>query len=206
MIDFISGTLAEKNTDFVVVEACGIGYKIAVSVSTFDKISTGAEGSKIKFYVVEAATSMYGGVLALYGFLTKAERETFLLIKDEVSGTGAKKAMEYFDKASKSITDFKRAVIAKDIEMLTGIFGFTKKTAEKLTAALKDKIVLLETGETAKWADSAKFSGGARGEAVAGLVAMGFKEAQAREAVSAAVSENAQLSAAEIIKKALQHL
>ncbi|MCL2389281.1 MAG: Holliday junction branch migration protein RuvA [Elusimicrobia bacterium] len=211
MIDFLNGALAEKNMNFLVVEVNGIGYRVAVAVSTYDKVSGLALGAKLKLFVHEAVAGMYGGVIMLYGFLSIQEREMFLLIKDEVPSTGAKKAMEYFDKISKSLPDFKRAVMSKDIEMLSGIFGFTKKTAEKLAAALKDKISALEIEGNAKWAQTPPPQG-AQSEAIAGLVAMGFKEAAAREAVSEVSFEKEGhdarhgLSPAEIIKKALQHL
>jgi Holliday junction DNA helicase RuvA len=54
------------------------------------------------------------------------------------------------DKISKSFADFKNAVVSKDISMLTGVFGFTKKTAEKLISSLKDKISNIAVNDLCK--------------------------------------------------------
>ena len=205
MIDYINGILDSKNTDSIVVDVNGVGYKIAVSISAFEKLPTA--GSSVKIYVVEAVSGMYGGVIHLYGFLSHEEREMYVLIKDEVPGTGAKKAMEYMDKISKSHADFKSAVSAKNAALLNDIFGFTKKTADKLIAALKDKIVSVNVSGEEKWAGAAQSSSGnAVSEAVAGLAALGYKESQARNAVSKAYAENENLKVEDLIKKALRYL
>ena len=142
MIDYFKGTLSYKTLNTAVVEVMGIGYSISITADTFNKLP--ADGNQVKLYIIES-TGMYGGVISYYGFLTKEERDMFVLIKDEVPSTGAKKAMEYLDKISKSFADFQAAVMKRDVSMLSGIFGFTKKTAEKLVAALKDKIASINT-------------------------------------------------------------
>jgi Holliday junction DNA helicase RuvA len=201
MIDYFRGTLVSKTLNNAVVEVNGTGYDVNITVSSSEKLPQ--SGHEIKLYIVES-TGMYGGVVSHYGFLSKEEREMFLLIKDEVPGTGAKKTMEYMDKISKSFADFKNAVAARDVSMLSGIFGFTKKTAEKLVAALKDKISGIVVVDSQKWA---AVSGSANvSEAIAGLVALGYKEFQARETVSKIIKENDKFSVESIIKEALKYL
>lgn len=205
MIDYISGILDSKNTDNIVVDVNGIGYKISMPVSVFDKLP--AAGSQVKVYIVEAVSGMYGGVIYLYGFLSHDERDMYVLIKEEVPGTGAKKAMEYMDKISKSPADFKTAVASKNAAMLHNIFGFTKKTADKLIAALKDKIAAVNVSGEQKWAGvSRSIEDSVVAEAVAGLIALGYKESQARNAVGRTYSENENLKVEDLIKKSLQHL
>jgi Holliday junction DNA helicase RuvA len=205
MIDYINGVLDSKNAGGIVVEADGIGYKISVPVSVYEKLP--AAGSAVKIYVVEAVSGMYGGVIYLYGFLKHEEREMYILIKDEVPGTGAKKAMEYMDKISKSFADFKTAVSAKNAAMLHDIFGFTKKTADKLIAALKDKIASVNVSGEEKWTGALQASAyTVVSEAVAGLIALGYKESQAKNAVSKAHAENENVKLEELIRKSLKHL
>ena len=202
MIDHITGTLESKEIDNIVVEAGGIGYKIFIAASSLGNLPV--NGSFVKIYIVEAVSGMYGGVINLYGFLTKEEREMFLLVKDEVPGTGAKKALEYMDKISKSFADFKTAVAGKNSAMLTGVFGFTKKTADKLIAALKDKISAVSVSGRQKWTDSSQMSSaGMVLEAVSALVALGYKEAQSRNAVNEIYTENSEIKLEELIRKAL---
>jgi len=114
----------------------GIGYKVSVPLSTSEKLPS--KGENVRLFIVESV-GMYGGNVTYYGFLSQEERDIFLLLKQEVPGAGAKKALDYLDKVTKSLADFRRVIVNKDIQTLTGIFGFTKKTAEKLIIALKDK-------------------------------------------------------------------
>jgi len=201
MIEHIHGIIDRKNIDSVVIEAAGIGYRVFVPVTSIEKIP--ATGKEVKVFVVES-TAMYGGSTTLYGFLSEEEKNIFMLLKASVPGAGAKKAMEYLDKVSKSLPDFRRIILAKDSEALASIFGFTKKTAEKLISSLKDKIGEVTLSGREKWVKEPLES--AQSQAVAGLVSLGYREAQAREAV-AKVSEGAQgLATTELIKLALKEL
>jgi Holliday junction DNA helicase RuvA len=202
MIDYIAGILESAEIDNIVVESGGVGYKIFIAPFSFGQMP--AKNSFVKIYIVEAVAGMYGGVINLYGFLTKEERETFLLIKDEVPGTGAKKALEYTDKVSKSFADFKTAVAEKNSAMLTGVFGFTKKTADKLIAALKDKISALNVTGGQKWGKAAQvLPTGIVLEAVSALVALGCKAIQSQAAVNQAYLENPETTLEDLIKKSL---
>ena len=201
MIDYFNGILSYKTLNTAVVEVAGIGYSISITSDTFNKLPS--DGNPVKLYIVES-TGMYGGVISYYGFLSKQEREMFNLIKDEVPSTGAKKAMEYLDKISKSFADFKAAVVKRDVSMLSGIFGFTKKTSEKLVAALKDKITNVFVNDSQKWSNITGNSSSA--EAVAGLIALGYKETNARETVNKILTENKDLSVEQIITEALKYL
>jgi len=201
VIDYFNGILSYKTLNIAVVEISGIGYSISITSDTFNKLPS--DGSPVKLYIIES-TGMYGGVISYYGFLSKHEREMFVLIKDEVPATGAKKAMEYLDKISKSLADFKAAVIKRDVSMLSGIFGFTKKTSEKLVAALKDKIANVSVNDSQKWSNITGNSSSS--EAVAGLIALGYKETNARETVHKILTENKDFSVEQIITEALKYL
>lgn len=202
MLDYISGILESKSKDSITVGVSGIGYEAVVTVSTFSKLPE--IGNQVKIYVVESVLGMYGGVICLYGFLTKEERDMYLLIKDEVPGIGAKKAMEYIDKISKSFADFKTAVISKNPSMLHAVFGFTKKTADKLIAALKDKIIGVEVSGKEKWTNVNLTENKLILEAIEGLTALGYKEQQARTAVNKIYEQDENITLENLITKSLQ--
>ncbi|MDR0398873.1 MAG: Holliday junction branch migration protein RuvA [Endomicrobium sp.] len=202
MLDYICGTLESKSTNTITVDINGIGYGAIITVSTFSKLSE--IGNQVKIYVVESVSGMYGGVICLYGFLTKEERDMYLLIKDEVPGIGAKKAMEYIDKISKSFADFKTAVISKNPSMLHAVFGFTKKTADKLIAALKDKIIGVEVSGKEKWTNVNLTENKLILEAIEGLTALGYKEQQARTAVNKIYEQDENITLENLITKSLQ--
>ncbi|MDR3071568.1 MAG: hypothetical protein LBU29_03155 [Endomicrobium sp.] len=204
MIDFLSGILDSKSTNSVVVDIDGVGYVVSILVSDFSKLPE--VKSSVKIYVVEATSGMYGGIVYLYGFLSKEEREMYVLIKDEVPGTGAKKAMEYVDKISKSYADFKTAITTKDSSMLNNIFGFTKKTADKLISALKDKISAVSVSGEEKWSRVKIANNVVVSQAIEGLLALGYKEQHARVAVSLEYERDNSITLEDLIKRSLQNL
>jgi Holliday junction DNA helicase RuvA len=204
MIDYLYGTLDSKSTDGITLDVNGIGYKISVSVSTFLKLPE--TRNPIKIYIVESASGMYGGVISLCGFLTIEEREIYLLIKSEVPGTGAKKAMEYIGKISKSFADFKIAIISKNLSTLNEIFGFTKKTADKLIAALKDKIFTVNVLSEEKQTGAKTIKNTMISEAIAGLITLGYKMQQAKVAVTNVYEHNENITLEDLIRKSLQYL
>ncbi len=200
MFDFLRGRLENKETDHIVVEAQGVGYKISIPLSTYEKLP--APGAEVKIYTWVSA-SMYGKGNALYGFLTLEEREVFLILRS-ISKIGARGALEILSKISKSFADFRKAIIARDTQVLTGLFSLTRKTAEKLVIGLKDKIEVLS------FAGRERFAGRNEQEiadAISGLIALGYKVSQAKEAVNS-VSEtmDKDAGAEEIIKQALKYL
>ncbi|BAG13943.1 Holliday junction branch migration protein RuvA [Candidatus Endomicrobiellum trichonymphae] len=204
MIDYLYGTLDSKSTDGITIDVNGIGYEISVPISTFLKLPE--TRNPIKIYIVESTAGMYGGVISLYGFFTIEEREMYLLIKDKVHGIGAKKAMEYTDKISKSFANFKTAIISKNPSMLNEIFGFTKKTADKLIVALKDKISTVNVLNKEKQTGAETIKNTMVSEAIAGLITLGYKMQQARVAVTNVYEHNENITLEDLIKKSLQYL
>jgi Holliday junction DNA helicase RuvA len=202
MIAHLRGVIDARSDGRVVIEAGGVGYEVFVATATLEKLP--AVGGEVKLYILES-TAMYGGATSLYGFAALQERDIFLLLREHVPGAGAKKALEYLDKISKSLPDFARAVELKDAGMLVSVFGFTKKTADKLIAALKDKLSqLVASTAGAKWVPSA--SGSVQEEAVSALVSLGFKPMHARAAVEDAFAKDPKANTEFLIRSSLQYL
>src|ERR1017187_6868782 len=148
--------------------------------------------------------AMYGGGITLYGFLSLEEKEIYLLLR-EIPGTGSKKALDYLDKISKSAPDFRRAVLESDARSLISLFGFTKKTADKMIASLKDRMAGLRLAGREKWSSAIVSTGVS--EAIAALVSLGYREPQARAALDSLSSQaKADAKTADLIKEALKQL
>jgi Holliday junction DNA helicase RuvA len=146
---------------------------------------------------------MYGGGTTLYGFLTSLEKQVYLVLRENVPGAGAKKALELLDKAAKSLADFRQAVINKDAKSLVVIFGFTSKTAEKLVAALQGKMESLSV----PGGGPATESSSAFEEAVAGLISIGYREPVARQAAQSARDVfGGRPTSPAILRESLRHL
>lgn len=177
MIGSLRGVALDKKPGYLLLEVQGVGYEIAVPVSSYDRLPDA--GHETRVYVCESM-GMYGGGITLYGFTSLEEKEIFLLLR-EIPGTGAKKAMDYLDKISKSAPDFRRAIIDGDARALVSLFGFTKKTADKMIAALKEKITGLRMAGREKFSQALPASD--FGEAIAALVSLGYREPEARGAL-----------------------
>jgi holliday junction DNA helicase RuvA len=195
----ILDTSLEKDVLRVVIDIQGVGYEVLAAKSAEARI---AVGQTLTFFVSESVTA-FDGATTLYGFVTKEEKDFFICIRENVDGMGPKKALECMDKISKSLPDFKRAVIDSDLSLLVSVFGFTKKTAEKLIFSLKDKVSTWPASGPVRWADAPIDSQEA--EAVSGLLHMGYREEEARELVAKAKSNVAAGSSTEtILQEALR--
>ncbi|MDR0401550.1 MAG: Holliday junction branch migration protein RuvA [Endomicrobium sp.] len=200
MIDYLYGTFNSKLNETVIIDVNGIGYKIFVPLSSIAKFPS--IDNFVKIYIVESTNGIYGGTINLYGFITKEERDMYLLIKEEVPGIGAKKAFEYMNKISVSFKDFKIAILFKNFTILR-TFGFTKKTSDKLIAALKNKI------STINVSDDKNKENKIVSETIASLMALGYKKEQAKLAVNTVYeqyNDNIAVTLEDLIKKSLQHL
>jgi Holliday junction DNA helicase RuvA len=201
MIGSLRGTLTAKKPGEVLIEVGGVGYEVLVTVSAYERLPS--EGQEAHLYVSESM-GMYGGGITLYGFLSLEEKDIYLLLR-EIPGTGAKKALDYLDKISKSSPDFRRAIIDSDARALTSLFGFTKKTADKMVAALKDKIAGLRVQGREKWTGITATPG--VGEAIAALVNLGYRDSEARAAVDRLPAPLRQEgSTPELVREALKGL
>src|SRR5258708_31213511 len=169
MIGSLRGTLLHKSPGQALVDVQGVGYDVLTTLSVYDRLPSA--GQEIQLFISESM-GMYGGGLTLYGFLSVEEKEIYTLLK-EVPGTGSKKALDYLDKISKSSPDFRRAVLEGDARALVSLFGFTKKTADKMIVTLKDRLAGLRLSGKEKFMPSLQSTGFS--EAIAALVQLGYR-------------------------------
>ena len=176
MIAYLQGTILEVKEESVIVVCSGVGYEVNMAKNSTAELEAGREAA---LYIAESI-SPYDGTM-LYGFLSKEDKELWTLFKTAIPNTGAKKALEFLNKALRSVADFHNAIIKRDPKILTGIFGFTSKTAEKLINSLKDKMDAVSVqGETKiKVLDDAPYMS----EVLEALTALGFSATEARRAI-----------------------
>ena len=136
MIDFLYGTLHEKNLTSLVVDVNGIGYELLIPLSTFDVLPQ--EGQKCKLLVHDYIRE---DAHVLFGFASKGERDFFRLLQN-VTGIGPKTALGAI--SGMSIRELQTCLVEKDAKRLSKLPGIGKKTAERLILELHDKINPLE--------------------------------------------------------------
>ncbi|HVA67131.1 MAG TPA: Holliday junction branch migration protein RuvA [Elusimicrobiota bacterium] len=189
MIASLRGSVSSRTKESVVLDVGGVGYEVYMTSSDLARLP---EAGQEALVLIEESFAMYGGGPTLYGFLAPVEKAMFSTFRDQVPSTGAKKALEYLERASKSLPDFRRAVLDKDSKMLCAVFGFTKKTADKLIAALKDNMEAISVPGQARLAradgDGAPASG-ALSQALGALSALGYRPSEARAALEAVAGE-----------------
>jgi len=171
--------LVEAVPTQVIVEVSGVGYEVLIPLSSFDKLPQPGQEITILTHL-----AIREDAHVLYGFMTRPEREMFRLLINTVSGIGPKLALNVL--SGMNVTALRGAVANGDIKSLSQISGVGKKTAERIVVELKDKI-----GPAGAWeASSAKHSAGDQktNDAVLALIALGFKQNEAHDAVRGAIS------------------
>lgn len=178
MITFLKGTLVDALPTQITVEVAGVGYDVLIPLSSFDRLP--APGKEVH---VLTHLAIREDAHILYGFMTAAEREMFRLLINTVSGIGPKIALNVL--SGMNVIALRGAVAGGDVKALSQISGVGKKTAERIVVELRDKI-----GAAGAWEASSEQRGlGAAdqklNDAVLGLLALGFKQNEAHDAVRA---------------------
>jgi Holliday junction DNA helicase RuvA len=132
MIAFLRGRVLEKHPNRVIVDVGGIGYDLAVPLSTF--YTAGEPGAEITLRV---HTHVREDQLALYGFATPLELAVFERLIS-ISGIGPKLALAVLSGIDPR--ELVTAVQRGDVERLTRIPGVGKKTAERIVLELRDRL------------------------------------------------------------------
>jgi Holliday junction DNA helicase RuvA len=167
MIALISGTVAVRRTDHVVVDCGGVGYRLAVSSETLRHVP--AVGNDV---VLHAHLVVRDDALALYGFSTEEEREIFLMLLG-VQSVGPKVALAVLSGGPPR--ELLATLAAGDTARLQAVPGIGKRTAERIVVELREKVAdtALAPAITVTRADDP------RSLARAGLVELGYSAQEA---------------------------
>jgi Holliday junction DNA helicase RuvA len=197
MIAFLRGKLLEKHPNQIVIDTGGVGYDVSIPISTFSALpDPGAEVS------VRIHTHVREDALALFGFLTAAEKTLFERLIS-VSGIGPSLAIKVLSGlAASAIID---AIRSGDVAQLVRIPGVGKKTAERMVLELKDKLEGVGTGAPpaiASKADSALSE--VEQDVLSALVNLGCQRSAAEAAVRKAKSAVPGAEFEPLFRKALE--
>lgn len=194
MIAFLRGRVAEAMPQCLVLDVHGVGYEVQVPLSTFDQLNP-IEGQEI---TLKTHLHIRENAQVLYGFATDAERDIFRLLIERVSGIGPATAISVL--SSLNVSAFKAAVAGGDVQSVARAKGVGKKTAERIILELKDKVGLAATWEAQQQGTTTP----AAADAELALVALGFKQVEARKALKSILNERPQADTDELIRSALR--
>ena len=182
MIGRLTGRLARKTPQSVILDVSGVGYRVAIPLSTF--YTLGGEGGEA---VLEVSTQVREDAITLFGFATAREKELFEQLIG-VSKVGPKLALSVL--SGIAVEELCAAIAAGNVARLATVPGIGLKTAERVVLELRGKV-----GATAALPDvpAATASGAGRGlsadDAVAALVNLGYRAKDAEKAVGRAARE-----------------
>ena len=132
MIAHLRGKLISRHPNQAILETNGVGYDVTISVPTFSELPP--LGSETAFHI---HTHVREDQIALYGFLRPEEKQLFEKLIT-VSGIGPKLAITIL--SGMPADEMVNAIRGNDIAQLTKIPGIGKKTAERMTLELRDKL------------------------------------------------------------------
>lgn len=199
MITSIQGVLSAATPLHATVELNGFGYEVNIPVTTAEKLP--ATGSVVKLHTLVIYRE---DAQTLYGFATPAERDFFRLMIENVTGVGPKGALGIMSRLSLPLLE--NAIRAGDIGSLSKVPGIGKKTAERLVVELRAKLGATEgTSPVSGEGDSpTPASANTHRDAVAALIALGYKAVDADQAVRhALLALGAKATTEALVKKAL---
>lgn len=198
MFKYITGKVAEKGSNYIVIDVGGVGFMVYTSVSTLQDTSVllGADATMYTYMYIKE------GIMDLYGFSTKEELRLFELLIT-VSGVGAKGAVAILSVASPS--KIALSIISEDVATIKSASGIGAKTAQRIVLELKDKISSesivedIDIPHQSEIADTDTVK-----EATSALVVLGYSQSEARKAVAAV--DKSITDVEEIIRQALKKL
>lgn len=181
MIDFLRGTVAHRETEFVVLDVRGVGYRVFCANPFGVQAKDQEEVTMYIHYHVREDAHL------LFGFTSREEQSMFRLLL-EVSGIGPKVALGIMSGGKPEV--IAAAIQQENLTFLTKLPGIGKKTAQRMVLDLKDKLgSISSSADDGLWGFSGAADvqdvpagGGAWSEAKAALLALGYTEAEADRA------------------------
>ena len=204
MIAHLSGRLLSKEPNSVIVDVSGVGYEVAIPLSTFYELEN--EGSNVQLRIY---THVKEDALQLYGFKTTRERELFVNFIS-VSGIGPKIGIALL--SGMSADELVASIKNNNLARLTLIPGVGRKTAERLIVDLREKMTALAASQVATDAASGLeapiHAGGddVRAQALSGLLNLGYQKSAAEKAIDSALSEETEPTVESVLRRVLRKL
>ena len=181
MIAHLRGRIFDKQPNRIIVDVNGVGYDVAVPLSTF--YGLGEAGADIALRI---HTHVREDALLLYGFATRLEQDLFERLIS-VSGIGPKVGLAVL--SGIETNELIKAIQRSDLARLTAIPGVGKKTAERIVLELKDRLPLAAHTQPAD--GGALAPSDLKDDVLSALINLGYSRPPAEKAVDAAIKAKA---------------
>jgi Holliday junction DNA helicase RuvA len=190
VIALVSGTVAVRRGDHVVIDCGGVGYKLSLSAETLKHVPAVGRDVLLHSHMV-----VRDDALQLYGFATEEERELFLMLLS-VQSVGPKVALAVLSGGPPR--ELLAAIAAGDTARFQAVPGIGKRTAERIIVELREKVGAAAPGPviTITRGDDPKML------ARDGLIGLGYSPQEADELLDGASGERPEDLIAEALRTA----
>jgi holliday junction DNA helicase RuvA len=191
VIASVRGEVVTRLAGEVVIEAGGVGYRMAVSTETLSKVPQVGKEGRLLTHLVLRDDGMH-----LYGFSTQTERELFLLLIG-VQGVGPKVALAVLSGGAPR--ELLNAIASGDTARFQAVPGIGKRTAERIIVELREKVAGRVTDEIVVRRTA---SDDPRSLAREGLLGLGFTPQEADGLLDGAAGDTPEDLIAEALRAA----
>ena len=197
MIAMLTGKIAHKSPEFIILDVNGVGYRVQIPFSTYYDLPEEGKDISLNIY-----TNVKEDAINLYGFRSLAEKNCFQMLIS-VSGIGPKLGKDILSNIQ--VGDLARAITHGDLARLSAIPGIGRKTAERLVLELRSKVLKLDTMQTAKEGTRATAPSAMTDDIASALVNLGYKEGVVKKVLSE-MDIPAEAAMEDVLKQALKLL
>lgn len=186
MIGRLSGVVADKSVDNVLIDVGGVGYEVAVTPRTIAALPAVGRDATLHTHL-----HVREDLMGLYGFASGDERDIFRILIG-VTGVGPKLALAVL--ATLSPDELRHVVLSEDVAALTAVPGIGQRSAQKLLLELRPKMDV---------PDSPLQAGSMVAEVREALESLGYQAAEIREVLRDLPAEG---TVEDLLRQALQEL
>lgn len=197
MIALLTGLIAHKSPDHIILDVHGVGYRVLIPFSTYYELPEVGGTASLHIH-----TSVRDDAILLYGFRTRLEKSFFQLLIT-VSGVGPKLARDILSNIQPG--PLAQALAQGDLNKLLTIPGIGKKTAERLILELKDKVGKLDLSSLPATDAREIPADNVADDVISALLNLGYKEPHVRKAL-AGLDAGGGVSVEGLLKQALKTL
>jgi holliday junction DNA helicase RuvA len=197
MIALLTGTIAHKSPESIIIDVAGVGYRVQIPFSTYYELPDVGSTITLNIY-----THVKEDAISLFGFRTPTEKDFFQLLIS-VSGIGPKLAKDILSNGQ--VAELAAAISRGDLARLSSVPGIGKKTAERLVLELKDKVCKLDVAVPLGGSARTTSAPGIEEDVASALMNLGYKEAVVKKAL-AEIRIEADAAMEDVLKQALKAL
>ncbi|MBA3304956.1 MAG: Holliday junction branch migration protein RuvA [Thermoleophilaceae bacterium] len=190
MIASVRGAVLMRRAGEVVLEAGGVGYRLAVSSHTLASMPAAGQEAVLHSHLI-----MRDDAMQLFGFGSEAERDLFLMLIG-VQSVGPKVALAVLSGGRPR--ELLGAIASGDSSRFQAVPGIGKRTAERIIVELREKVA----GAIADEIVITRASDDPRSVAREGLLGLGFAPAEVEELLDAVTGDTPEELIAEALRAA----